>query len=101
MNAQWTQNKRTKKANMDIIDQINALEDHKLRELLTHSVRYAMQHSLIAAQVAQLPNADAQSQQAIAIHGDTNMLLMELTKRVLADNKPTSAPKAKKAAKRK
>lgn len=79
---------------MDIIDQINALQDHKLRELLTHSLRYAMQHNLIASQVAQLPNADAQTQQAIVIHSDTNMLLMELTKRVLADNKPAPAAKA-------
>lgn len=71
---------------MDFVDQLNRIQDLGLRELLTHSVRYSLQHSLIASQCE--ASEDPNAKNAMAIHKDTNMLMLALVKRILADNPP-------------
>lgn len=84
---------------MDFMDQLNQIQDLGLRELLTHSVRYSLQHSLIASQCE--ASNDPNAQAAVTIHRDTNVLMLALIKRVLADNPPPPAKPIKKTAKKK
>lgn len=84
---------------MDLIEQLNQLTDPGLRELLTHSVRYGMQHNLIAAQCE--ASSEPAAQNAVVLHKDTYALIMGLVKQVLKDNPPPKPAPAKKPAKKK
>ena len=84
---------------MDFMEQLAQVQDPALKELLTHAVRYSLQHSLIASQCE--ASADPNAKSAAIIHKDTNILMMGLIKQVLKDNPPPAPAPAKKPAKKK
>lgn len=82
---------------MDTLEKLNAIEDVELQALLSHSMRYSLQHNVIAAQaesqakVKGNPQA-AQAAQAAAIHKDTANLLNLLVNKILELQEPPAAP---------
>lgn len=88
---------------MDTLTKLSDIKDVELQALLSHSLRYSLQHNVIAAQAeAQTDNPAAG--QAVIIHKDTANLLKMLVDKILelqpAPKPPTKAA-AKKAAKKK
>lgn len=90
---------------MDTLQKLNSIEDVDLQALLSHSMRYSLQHNVIASQaeaqakVKSSPQA-AQAAQAAAIHKDTANLLNMLVNKILElQEPPTAATPAKKTRK--
>jgi hypothetical protein len=83
---------------MDIVEQLNQIEDPELQALLTHAVRYALTHNLIASQ-AMAAKDNPQANQASVIHKETAVILNALVSKLVEDNKPAPVKaKGKKAA---
>jgi hypothetical protein len=72
---------------MDIVDQLNQVEDPDLQALLTHAVRYALTHNLIAKQ-ATAAKDNPQANQAAVIHAETATILNALVSKLVEANKP-------------
>jgi hypothetical protein len=75
---------------MDIFAKINEIKDVELQALLSHSLRYSLQHSMIAAQ-AEAQKDNPNSANAVAIHKDTANLMKMLVEKVL-DQLPVAPP---------
>jgi DNA polymerase III delta prime subunit len=87
---------------MDMIQQISDIPDIGLQNLLTHSMRYALQHSNIASTAAAQADKSTdpnQVMQAVAIHRDTAMLMNEMVKVILAAQPAPEKPKPTKRGK--
>jgi hypothetical protein len=88
---------------MDMIQQIASISDVGLQNLLTHSMRYALQHNNIASTVTAQADKNAdpnQVMQAVAIHRDTAMLMNEMVKVILAAQPAPEEPKPTKRGKK-
>lgn len=88
---------------MDMIQQIASIPDVGLQNLLTHAMRYALQHNNIASTVAAQADKSAdpnQVAQAVAIHRDTAMLMNEMVKVILAAQPASEEPKPMKRGKK-
>lgn len=72
---------------MDILQKLTQIQDINLQNLLSHSMRYAHQHTNIAAHVESQKTEDKdhemRNKQAAAIHRDTALLMNELVKKIL------------------
>lgn len=83
---------------MDILTKLSEIKDVDLHALLTHAMRYSLQHDMIATQAEkQTDNPNAPG--AVVLHKDTANLMKMLVEKVL-ELQPTPAP-IKKTAKKK
>lgn len=79
---------------MDMLDKLSGIEDPELQALLTHAVRYALTHNLIASQALAMKD-NPQANQAAAIHKETAAVLNALVNYSLkdvADSEEVPAP---------
>lgn len=77
---------------MDTLSKLGEIKDIELQALLSHSLRYSLQHNVIAAQAeAQTDNPNAGN--AVVIHKDTANLLKMLVEKILELQPAPVAPK--------
>lgn len=84
---------------MDILAKLSEVKDVDLQALLSHSVRYSLQHSTIAAQ-AEATKDNPQAANAAVIHRDTANLLNLLVEKIL-ELQPEPKPAKRAATKKK
>lgn len=77
---------------MDTLSRLNDVKDTELQSLLSHAIRYALQHNVIAAQVSEQKD-NPNSGQAYVIHKDTANLMKAMVEKILDMIPPEPAAK--------